>query len=55
MFSWAITFLVIALLAALFGFGGLAGTAAFAAKICFFVALILLVVSLLFGRRPMVR
>ena len=27
MLSWAITFLVIALVAALFGFGGIAGTA----------------------------
>ena len=47
--SWAITFLVIALVAALFGFGGIAGTAIEAAKIIFFVAIVLFVVSALVG------
>ena len=28
MFSWALTFFIVALIAALFGFGGIAGTAA---------------------------
>lgn len=51
MLSWALTFLVIALVAALFGFGGIAGTAAGFAKILFFVFLILFVVSLLTRRR----
>jgi len=50
MLSWAITFLVIALIAALFGFGGIAGTAAGFAKILFFIFLIMFVVSLIFGR-----
>jgi uncharacterized membrane protein YtjA (UPF0391 family) len=49
MMSWAITFLVIALVAALFGFGGIAGTAIEAAKIVFFVAIVLFVVSALVG------
>ena len=49
MLSWAITFLVIALVAALFGFGGIAGTAIEAAKIVFFVAIVLFVVSALVG------
>ena len=49
MLSWAITFLVIALVAALFGFGGIAGTAIEAAKIIFFVAIVLFVVSALVG------
>jgi uncharacterized membrane protein YtjA (UPF0391 family) len=49
MMSWAITFLVIALVAALFGFGGIAGTAIEAAKIIFFVAIVLFVVSALVG------
>ena len=35
MFRWGIIFLVIALIAAALGFGGLAGTAAGAAKIVF--------------------
>jgi uncharacterized membrane protein YtjA (UPF0391 family) len=49
MMSWAITFLIIALVAALFGFGGIAGTAIEAAKIVFFVAIVLFVVSALVG------
>ncbi|MDB5651389.1 MAG: rane protein [Hyphomicrobiales bacterium] len=46
---WALVFLVVALVAALFGFGGLAGTAMEGARILFWVALILLLVSLIFG------
>jgi uncharacterized membrane protein YtjA (UPF0391 family) len=49
MFSWAIAFLIIAFIAAILGFGGIAGTSAGIAKILFFVALALLVVSLLAG------
>ena len=49
MFRWGIIFLVIALIAAALGFGGLAGTAAWAAKIVFVVGIIL--VSLFTGRR----
>jgi uncharacterized membrane protein YtjA (UPF0391 family) len=50
MLSWAITFLVIAIIAAVLGFGGIAGTAAGIAKVLFFVFLVLFVVSLIFGR-----
>ena len=46
---WAIIFLVIALVAGLLGFGGLAGTAMDGARLLFWVAIVLLVVSLLFG------
>ena len=46
---WAVVFLVVALVAGLLGFGGVAGTAMEGAKILFWVALILLVISLLFG------
>src|SRR5262249_62022575 len=49
MFGWAITFLIIALIAAVLGFGGIAGFAIEAAKIVFFVALILFVLSAVFG------
>lgn len=49
MLSWAVTFLVIALVAAVFGFGGIAGTAIEIAKIIFFVAIVLFVLSALFG------
>jgi uncharacterized membrane protein YtjA (UPF0391 family) len=49
MLGWAITFLVIALIAALFGFGGIAGTAIEAAKIIFFIAIVLFAISALVG------
>lgn len=42
---YAIVFLVVALIAALFGFGGVAGTAMEGARILFWVAIILFVVS----------
>jgi uncharacterized membrane protein YtjA (UPF0391 family) len=51
MLRWAVLFLVIALIAALFGFGGVAGTSIVAAKILFFVFLVLFVVSLILGDR----
>jgi len=51
MLSWAVTFLIIALVAALFGFGGIASGAASIAQILFFVFLVLFVVALLMGRR----
>lgn len=51
MLSWTITFLVVALIAAALGFGGIAGAAAEFAKILFFLFLILFVVSLIMGRR----
>lgn len=56
MLSWAITFLAIALIAAVLGFGGIAGVAVGLAKIVFFVAIVLFLVSLIYGattgRRP---
>ncbi len=51
MISWAITFLIIALIAAVLGFGVLAGTAMEIAKILFFVFIVLFVLSFLLGRR----
>ena len=51
MFRWAIIFLIVALIAAFLGFGSLAGTAAWAAKIVFIVGLILAVISFITGRR----
>lgn len=52
MFGWALTFLIVALVAALLGFGFLAGMAAWMAKILFLVGLILFVVFAVLGRRP---
>jgi uncharacterized membrane protein YtjA (UPF0391 family) len=51
MLRWALLFLVVALVAALFGFTTVAGTAYAAAKILFFVFLVLFVVALLLGNR----
>lgn len=44
---YAIVFLVIALVAAFLGFGGVAGTAMEGARILFWVAIVLFVVSLI--------
>lgn len=49
MLRWALTFLVIALVAALFGFTGIAEGAAAIAQVIFYIFLVLLVLSLLFG------
>jgi uncharacterized membrane protein YtjA (UPF0391 family) len=49
MLGWAVTFLIIALIAAVLGFGGIAGVAIEIAKIIFFVAILLFVISLIFG------
>ena len=51
MINWAITFLVIALIAAVLGFGGIAGTAVGIAKILFFVFLVLCVIAFVMGRK----
>jgi uncharacterized membrane protein YtjA (UPF0391 family) len=45
MLNWALAFLVIALIAAAFGFGGVASTAAGIAQICFVVFLALFLVT----------
>ncbi|MBL4538634.1 DUF1328 family protein [Oceanicaulis alexandrii] len=49
MLRLALGFFVVALIAALFGFGGIAAGAASIAQVLFFVFLVLFVVSLLFG------
>ncbi len=51
MLRWSIVFLIVALVAGLFGFGLVAGTAYVAAKIVFFVFLVLFVISLVMGNR----
>ena len=52
MLHWAFWFLIVALIAALLGFGALAGTAAEIAKILFFVFLVLFLVGLITRRPP---
>ncbi|MEZ6046430.1 MAG: DUF1328 domain-containing protein [Planctomycetaceae bacterium] len=53
MLNLAITFLIIALVAALFGFGLVGGMAYTAAKVCFFIFLVLAVISLFSGKRTL--
>jgi uncharacterized membrane protein YtjA (UPF0391 family) len=51
MLHWAAVFFVIAIIAAVFGFGGIAASATGIAKILFFAFLVMAVISLLLGRR----
>jgi uncharacterized membrane protein YtjA (UPF0391 family) len=56
MLGWALTFLIIALIAAVLGFGSIAGFAIEIAKIIFYVAIVLFLISAIFalvrGRSP---
>lgn len=49
MLYWALMFLVIALVAGIFGFGGIVSTATGMAQILFVIAMILFVISLFAG------
>jgi uncharacterized membrane protein YtjA (UPF0391 family) len=49
MLRWAAIFFVIAIIAALFGFGGIAEGAASIAKVLFFIFIVLFVLVLAFG------
>jgi uncharacterized membrane protein YtjA (UPF0391 family) len=52
MISWAVTFLIIAIIAALLGFSGIAGTAVNIAWALAVVGIILALVFMVMGRRP---
>jgi uncharacterized membrane protein YtjA (UPF0391 family) len=49
MLSWVVTFLVIALIAGILGFGGIAGASVEIAKIIFFIAVVLFLISAVVG------
>src|SRR5258707_14416358 len=49
MLGWALTFLIIALVAAVLGFGGIAGLSMEIAKIIFFVAILLFAIAAVVG------
>jgi uncharacterized membrane protein YtjA (UPF0391 family) len=49
MLRWAFIFLIVAIVAAIFGFGGIAATAAGFAKVLFFIAIAIFLVFLLLG------
>jgi uncharacterized membrane protein YtjA (UPF0391 family) len=46
---YAVVFLIVAIVAAAFGFGGVAGTAMAGAKLLFWVAIVLFVIALVAG------
>jgi uncharacterized membrane protein YtjA (UPF0391 family) len=49
MLSWVVTFLIVALIAGILGFGGVAGASIEIAKIIFFIAVVLFLVSAVVG------
>jgi uncharacterized membrane protein YtjA (UPF0391 family) len=49
MLSWVVTFLIIALIAGVLGFGGIAGASVEIAKVIFFIAVVLFLVSAVVG------
>jgi len=51
MLHYALLFLVVALIAGVLGFGFVAGTAAYIAKVLFVVFLVLFLISLISGRK----
>jgi uncharacterized membrane protein YtjA (UPF0391 family) len=51
MLSWALMFFIVAIIAAVFGFGGIAGEAAWIGKVLLVVFLILAIISVVAGRR----
>ncbi len=51
MLGWALTFFLVAIIAAVFGFGGIAGEASWIGQVLLVVFLILAVFSMLAGRR----
>lgn len=55
MLSWSLTFFVVAIIAAVFGFGGIAVGAAAIARVCFFFFIVAFVATLIWhlltGRR----
>jgi uncharacterized membrane protein YtjA (UPF0391 family) len=52
MFGWSITFLVVTIIAGVFGFAGMAGTAAWIAKGLFVIGLVMFLILLFAPRRP---
>ena len=49
MLSWVVTFLIVALIAGILGFGGVAGASIEIAKAIFFIAIVLFLISAVVG------
>ena len=47
--NWAVIFLLVAIVAAIFGFSGIAADSAWIAKVLFFIFIILFIASFFFG------
>lgn len=51
MLSWAITFFIIAIVAAIFGFSGVASDSAYIGKILAVIGIVLAIITFIFSRR----
>ena len=49
MLSWSLAFFIVAIIAAVFGFGGIATGAAEIARVCFFFFIVVFAVTLIYG------
>jgi|TARA_B110000211_G_C13938458_1_gene490502 uncharacterized membrane protein YtjA (UPF0391 family) len=49
MLHWALVFFIVSIVAALFGFGGIASSAVGIAKVLFFIFIVLFAISLVVG------
>lgn len=49
MLRWALIFFIVAIIAAIFGFGNLAGDLAWIAKVLFLIFIVIFLVSLIMG------
>jgi len=49
MLSWALVFFIVSLIAAVFGFGGIAAASAGIAQVLFYIFLVLFIISLVMG------
>ena len=49
MLRWALTFLIVALIAAVFGFTSIAGESMYIARVLFFIFLVVFLASLVYG------
>ncbi|MBP0903678.1 DUF1328 family protein [Mariniflexile gromovii] len=53
MLRWTITFIILAIVAGILGFGGIAAGAASIAKALFFIFIFLFIISLITGRKKL--
>ncbi len=51
MLKWAIVFLIIAVIASLFGFGGIANLSAGISKFLFFIIAVIVILAIIFGSK----